>query len=78
MEKKNSSGGKGHPDAAEQKQGRKTISREKVCYKCGEKVSPEATECPKCGATGDASPLWILKVALGFVLGFVLWLIFWR
>ncbi len=70
MAKKNGTGGP--------QQKRKKIVKEKVCYKCGEKVDPEATECPKCGATGETSPLWLLKIAIGFILGFILWLVFWR
>lgn len=76
MAKKNRTDGKGNPDAPKRKG--KTIVKEKVCYKCGEKVDPNASECPKCGATGETSPLWLLKITIGFILGFILWLVFWR
>lgn len=73
MSNKNKAGDDGVP-----KKKRKTIAKQKVCYKCGVKVHPEAPECPECGATGDTSPLWLLKITIGFILGFVLWLMFWR
>ncbi len=76
MAKKNMSGGDAHPNNPKRK--RKTIVKQQVCYKCGVKVHPEAPECPECGATGDTSPLWLLKITIGFILGFVLWLMFWR
>jgi ribosomal protein L40E len=56
----------------------KTIRKQKICFKCGENVAPDATECPKCGVTGESSPLWMLKITIGFILGFMLWLMFWR
>ncbi len=76
MAKNNSDGNNGHPNDPKKK--RKTIVKQKICYKCGVKVHPEAPQCPECGATGDTSPLWLLKIAVGFILGFVLWLMFWR
>ncbi len=76
MAKNNRADSNGLPNDPKKKS--KKILKEKVCYKCAEKVHPEAPECPKCGATGDTSPLWLLKIAIGFILGFVLWLMFWR
>jgi len=76
MANKNKTGSQGHPDDPRQKG--KRVVKQKTCYKCGENVDPTATECPKCGATSETSPLWILKVTIGFILGFILWLILWR
>ncbi len=50
----------------------------KLCYKCGEPVSPEDTECPHCGAKGGFNSAVYTRIVLGFLLGFFLWLLFWR
>ncbi len=50
----------------------------KLCYKCGEPVSPEDTECPHCGAKGGFNSAVYVRIILGFLIGFFLWLIFWR
>ncbi len=48
------------------------------CYNCGERVTPDTVQCPKCGATADGfNPNWILRVVLGVVIGMLLWAIFW-
>lgn len=57
--------------------GRKAYVQPKVCYKCGEKVHPDATHCPHCGAgPSKFNPAWVLRVVIGMLLGLFAWLIF--
>ena len=41
----------------------------KVCVQCGEKVSPLAKACPKCGQPNPCQPQWVHgAAALGSIL----------